>query len=243
MNSRRLERVRFEEQGYLKLGKCLDARDLAAVSELIDRAFSEPTAPGSQKYDMGGAKARRIAVLHQPSVALPELRETTMYKRCREAASELLGAPAYYVYDYSIYKWPNNGHETPWHQDQAYRGHADDTGALHFWIPLQSVNVETGCMGFLPGSHKRGLLPHHRWGNDDDAKALEADGVDASGAVDVEMLAGEMLVFHPFTLHYSTPNRGEGTRRTWILHFGPHPKIDAATRLPVTRGASEQQHQ
>lgn len=237
--NRSIQRARFEDQGFLKIERCLEIDDLTEVARLIDRAFSDPGMSRSQKYDMGGATARRITVLQRPSISLPELRQTTMYTRCREVAAELLGAPAYYVYDYSIYKLPSNGHETPWHQDQAYRGHSGDTGALHFWIPLQSVSVETGCMGFLPRSHKRGLLPHHRLDNDEGAKALEAEGVDPTGAVDVEMVAGEMVVFHPFTLHYSTPNRGDGLRRTWILHFGPHAEIDAVTRMPVTRSGTE----
>lgn len=241
MNGTSLQRATFDEQGYLKLDRCLETSDLAAVSELVDVAFNDPASTASQRYDMGGRKARRITVLHRPSVALPALRETAVYRSCREVARRLMGKRAHYVYDYSIYKLPSNGHETPWHQDQAYRGHANDTGALHFWIPLQSVNAQTGCMGFLPGSHKRGLLPHHRLDNDDEANALEADAVDTSGAVDVEMVAGEVLVFHPLTLHYSTPNRGDGLRRTWILHFGPYAKIDPVTRLPSTQDASGQQ--
>ena len=67
--------------------------------------------------------------------------------------------------------------ETPWHQDESYWPDLPDKRALSFWsernefphvhhlsyngrFPMEDASVENGCMWFVPGSHKRGLLPH-----------------------------------------------------------------------------------
>ena len=49
---------------------------------------------------------------------------------------------------------------TPWHQDEAYWLDMPDKRAVSFWVALQDVNVDNGCMWFVPGSHKLPLREH-----------------------------------------------------------------------------------
>jgi hypothetical protein len=229
-------RKTFESDGFLKAGPFLDQRDLELLAQRLDCVFEDPKRLGSGKtYDIGETGSggqQSVAVMHQPSIEQPSLITSRAFQVCREAASELLDGEAHYLYDYSIYKRAATGGATPWHQDQAYRGHEEDTHALHFWLPLQPVSSATGCMFFIPGSHHLGLVPHHPDVSVEGSKALVADNVDESTARPIAMQAGEILVFHPLALHYSSPNSSPGLRRTWILHFGPHAEVDPVTRLP-----------
>ena len=47
-----------------------------------------------------------------------------------------------------------------WHQDLAYWGLGETDDEITAWIALSDVNVESGCMRFLPGSQQQRLLPH-----------------------------------------------------------------------------------
>ena len=49
---------------------------------------------------------------------------------------------------------------TPWHQDESYWLNMPDKRAVSFWVALQDVNVDNGCMWFVPGSHKLPLREH-----------------------------------------------------------------------------------
>ena len=53
---------------------------------------------------------------------------------------------------------PKSGTTVPWHQDGAYfelRGGE----LITFWIPMDSVTPENGCLCVIPGSHLSGYLP------------------------------------------------------------------------------------
>ena len=55
-------------------------------------------------------------------------------------------------HDQALYK-EAGGRETEAHQDQPYWPIAElDT--ITAWIPLIEVDDETGCMGYVPGSHR-----------------------------------------------------------------------------------------
>jgi ectoine hydroxylase-related dioxygenase (phytanoyl-CoA dioxygenase family) len=121
-----------------------------------------------------------------------------------------------------------NGKETPWHQDIAYpvtSGKLDPARTIrvgcNFWMPLQDVTLESGCMQFVPSSNHAGVLPHRTVGGDPKVHTLEVDGpLDTSTAVACPIPAGGCTIHGPRTLHYTGPNNTANWRRAWILFFG-----------------------
>jgi ectoine hydroxylase-related dioxygenase (phytanoyl-CoA dioxygenase family) len=85
---------------------------------------------------------------------------------------------------------------------------------LNIWCPLTDVNANNGCLRVIPGSHHHGLA----------LRPLSASGmVDhpfkevmpllwAKYGRDVEMAAGEALIFTGRLLHGSGPNRSDEER-------------------------------
>ena len=91
------------------------------------------------------------------------------------------------------------------------------------WIPLQDVDLASGCMHFVPRSHWGEILPHRSEGGDPSVHGLELDGDFAhltKDAVACPIPAGACTIHHHRTLHYTTPNQRDEPRRAWILVGG-----------------------
>lgn len=178
-------------------------------------------------YDLGAATAggaAEILEINQTLELEPELATTLTFRRCRELAAQLLDRPVEYRFDHAIYKPAFNGRATAWHQDEAYTLDPALVTA-HFWVPVQDVSVEMGCMQFIPGSHRERIRPHRRLELLRHAHALETCDVDASRAVACPLRAGDVTVHFPRTLHYTGPNLTSVPRLAWSLEFGPRRQL------------------
>jgi hypothetical protein len=101
-----------------------------------------------------------------------------------------------------------------WHQDLRYWG-VDSDEAVTAWIALSDASGEMGCMRFLPGSHRHGLLDHT---DTFDGENLLTRGQTAAMEINLddttlgELRAGQMSVHHGLTLHGSMPNQSDRRR-------------------------------
>jgi len=59
-----------------------------------------------------------------------------------------------------ISQTPHTNTVTPMHQDEGYWLDMPDKRAVSVWVALDDATKENGCMCFIPGSHKTGLLTH-----------------------------------------------------------------------------------
>lgn len=247
----RLQPHRFREDGFLAVRRIFEPDALDELRAILDPLFA--------RFDgLPSGIARDIAPLEEdapydqipktPEINRPlaldrRLRSCRVFEACRDLASTFIGGRARYVFDHAIYKQPLNRRATAWHQDQAYTGSRVCFNTLHFWIPLQAVDELNGCMHFIPGSHRFGLLGHspavgHRKGG-----PLEVEtGVDPDAAVACPLAPGDATIHAPLTLHYTSPNFTPRIRRAWILHFGRwgrvgklHPKFLTERALKIVR--------
>ena len=222
--------VLFARDGYLQIDSLTTPEDIARVRSLLDPLFDRFDSIGRNAIDIAGPQekgaAPRSPEINEAIHFEPELRKTETFARCRELARRILGVPVGYVFDHAIYKPPKNNAPTHWHQDEGYNTQPIPLWSVHFWIPLQPVNVENGCMWFVPGSHRNGLLPHRvahkRAGGattDSIGATIATDSVDASRAVACPLALGGATAHHPLMLHYTGANHSDSYRRAWILHF------------------------
>jgi ectoine hydroxylase-related dioxygenase (phytanoyl-CoA dioxygenase family) len=222
---------RFEQNGYAVLEAITTADDIAHVRALLDPLFDKFDSLGERAFDLAGplapGGAPKSPEVNEAAVLEPRLRETLTYQRCRDVARRLLGVPVGYQFDHAIYKAPKNQAATAWHQDEAYNQEPIPLRSIHFWIPLQPVSVENGCMWFIPESHRGGLLAHGIASRRASGAGgtLAAEAFDASHAVACPLRVGDATIHHPLTLHYTGANQSDEHRRAWILHFGAYGKI------------------
>jgi len=114
-----------------------------------------------------------------------------------------------------------------WHQDGGYTHfvHTDDSvrhddveelRMLNVWSPLVPAREENGCMQFVPGSHKLGVVPHV-------SRRYYLEIVDPrytplfEKAVSIELDPGDVVLFSNLLFHQGLPNRSRTVR--WNLDW------------------------
>lgn len=144
---------------------------------------------------------------------LPSVDALTRLPSVIDPVSAILGDDLI-VFGCSLFiKEPGTDDFVSWHQDLNYWGLNEDD-EVTAWIALSPATVESGCMRFLPGSHRR-ILPHEDTfaaGNMLSRGQRITETIDESQTVDVRLGAGQMSLHHGRTLHASHPNRSSDRR-------------------------------
>ncbi|MDE2994294.1 MAG: phytanoyl-CoA dioxygenase family protein [Chloroflexota bacterium] len=101
------------------------------------------------------------------------------------------------------------------HQDSPYWP-IEPMALWSCWLPFDPSLLENGCMTAIPGSHKRGPLPHVRVTDDYiiPDKHYEPDDV-----VAIPMEPGSGLFFHSLLLHGTAENRSALPRRAITMSY------------------------
>lgn len=218
----------FHRDGYVVLPRLLDAQTLETLRDYYDRIIrSEIKLPGDRQL---GSVTRQV--MH-PRDHIPYFRDNRAVSRGLRIAARLLGTdPVEVCFDMLIYKPPMHPKATPWHQDYAYsgmpfakEGAAMDAGGVQFWVALDDVDVENGCMHFLSGHHKSGLKPHYVYAGEptDESRLLATaafgDPDAPNDGVACPLGAGGCTIHAYGTPHYTPPNtsRTRG-RRAYIFN-------------------------
>ena len=104
-----------------------------------------------------------------------------------------------------------------WHQDLTYWG-LDDTAETTGWVALSPSTAHSGCMRFVPGSHRRRIVPHVDTFAADNllSRGQEiAVKVDEKDSVAVELDTGQASLHHGRLFHSSVSN-STGDRRIGV---------------------------
>jgi ectoine hydroxylase-related dioxygenase (phytanoyl-CoA dioxygenase family) len=109
----------------------------------------------------------------------------------------------------------------PWHQDSGYAPIAGEL--LTYFVALDDITLDNGCLWMLDGSHEQGLVEHTGVGY------LREVAVPVREAGQpVELARGSAVAFSSFTLHRSGGNRTDGTRPAWMVQFCRSDALDGA---------------
>ena len=227
----------FGEHGYLVVERITTDEEIAWLRAIFEHIFApEHAHAAGAPIDRSGALApgeqSRLSQAFFPELQFPALLETIHRRNALRYAAALLGVPERDLSSWGhMIQKPPGGRAALWHQDHAYWQPELDYHALGVWLPLHDVSAEMGAMQFIPGSHKRGLLPHRH----DDAPAMNVltvvEEVDASRAVACPLKAGGATFHHSATLHYTAPNTTDQPRLAYPMEFQLAPVRRAAPRV------------
>lgn len=138
-----------------------------------------------------------------------------------DAVERLLGVSEIRLYpNYTVRpKFPEDAAtEVLWHQDAGYTAsgqHGSDPAAgsttvealrmVNVWAPLVPARRANGCMQFVPGTHRIGLVAHERR---EYYLEISADDLAAheSAAIDMECDPGDVILFSNMLFHRGLPN-------------------------------------
>ena len=107
-----------------------------------------------------------------------------------------------------------------WHQDSTYYGLSEPETAT-VWYAFTESSVRSGCMKFIPGTHRSGILEHDETYDGDNLlmRGQTIHGVEEAAAVDVELRPGEFSIHHESVVHGSGPNGAAEPRIGLSIHY------------------------
>jgi len=149
-----------------------------------------------------------------PDRLLPSFDALTRNETLISAASAVLG-PDLLVWSAGLFiKEANSPKIVSWHQDLTYWG-LDDIAETTCWVALSKAHETSGCMKFVPGSHKTKIVPHIDTYAEDNllSRGQEiAVEVNEKDAVVAALDAGQASMHHGLLFHGSGPNTTDDRR-------------------------------
>lgn len=245
----------FFTRGFVRLPGQFSPHEIAAISMICDRlrhvaeglgATADVTQPilwhGAQ-FVLGrvpaGAHAgeTRIDRIVWAGAAEPELLDWGADRRLLEPVAELLGTrDMQHLINQIHYKLPGDGVEFPWHQDSSHRRYGtpewQDVNGRGSYVQavtaIDACGLDNGPLLFVENSCQYG---HVAVGEDGE---LPRELLEPQRIVAVELDPGDVVLFGPYTIHGSSPNTSNRSRRLFINGYA-HPL--ANTRVYPGEGA------
>jgi phytanoyl-CoA hydroxylase len=211
----------FNENGYLRVEQVYSQAEITKMSEdlayMMDKfAFWEAGWRGDwrkeEAYMAADEEAKAVLVhiheLHHFSTAW--MRAITK-PELADIAADLLESDSIEVHHSTLHaKAPEAGTPFPMHQDDPFYPHA--TGQyVDALVHVDMADETSGCLKFLPGSHKLGKLDHIR--GPEVEPHLPTHQYKITDAVSVPANPGDVVFFSIYTIHGSALNRSGRWRR------------------------------
>jgi phytanoyl-CoA hydroxylase len=210
----------YAEHGWIVVEDAVDPADLAELEarcdEIIDKratmAFDWAWEEGTERDE------RPFKILQSsPSLFWPELGTARFRTWAVEFASALVGERVEFWYDQFLAKPPRHSAVTYWHQDEGYWGRNLDDRGITCWMPFHDVDATNGCMHFIDGGHRDGVLEHHQ------PPGIKSDLLrcdpDDSRTVVCPLALGSVTFHHSKTPHMTTANGRDTWRRALTQHL------------------------
>ncbi len=152
--------------------------------------------------------AKRALLRGYPARLLPSYYDLVNHPKMIAAAKAVLGPDVMVWGSGHFIKEANTTSYVSWHQDLTYWG-LDKAEEVTLWVALSPATVASGCMRFIPGTHREQIVPHTDKFADDNllTRGQElAVEVNEADAVDVVLQPGQASVHHGHLFHASGPN-------------------------------------
>lgn len=119
-----------------------------------------------------------------------------------DVVTSLIGPDLKIYVDQTLCKPSRVGSAKAPHQDSAYWTNIDPPGLVICWMALDDATEDNGCMRFLAGSHKQGVIEHKHL---EDFR-VEDEDFDYESEVAVPLKAGGCTFHHSLILHRTDAN-------------------------------------
>ena len=139
----------------------------------------------------------------------------------RMVASQLLGDRGVrFWHDQLFCKPAHHGGVVAWHQDYSYWTRTVEMQHLTCWCGLDDATEENGCLQYVPGSHRWGLLEKPDLaGSMDGLMGMLSEEQKAQFApVAISLKAGYAAFHHPLLVHGSYANYSPRSRKAFVVN-------------------------
>ena len=229
------EWARYETEGYLRLGKLLDADELAALQERINAImlgdadieydrFLMQLDSADGKYEHAGEQSKGFKGARLDYRKIQDLEHDPLFREFmerpifRHICDRVYGAGQSVETFRAMFmnKPARRGTFLPWHQDRWT--YLDRDPKITIWAALDPATKANGCVQIVPRSHKNGLInPSHPSG------FLSPEQAETQATADVveylELEPGEVALLHNYLLHASDVNNTDVSRRAFSICY------------------------
>jgi hypothetical protein len=210
----------FAAHGWIAVVDAVDPADLALLEERCQRIIDEKESMAFDwAWEAGTDRDQREFKILQssPSLFWSDFETARFRTWAVEFASALMGRPLEFWYDQFLAKPPQKSVATRWHQDEGYWGRNLADRGITCWMPMHDVDPSNGCMHFIDGGHKDGVLEHRN------PAELQSDLLvcepDEARCVAAPLRLGGVTFHHSKTPHMTTPNTTDRWRRILTQHL------------------------
>jgi Protein involved in biosynthesis of mitomycin antibiotics/polyketide fumonisin len=225
------------ERGYCVLEDVFSRAEMDSLAALIDRYQERHEAEIRAKGGTAGiSRAGEISFTAFLAENDPEIAAFCRRQEFVDITTQLLGPDIDLYWNQSVFKQPEGTKEFPWHQDDGYTP-VEPSPYLTLWLAVNDATPENGCISVLPGSHKRGLVPHEK--TPIGLTCYSNEQLDQG--VRVPLRAGSIACFWSLMMHKSGPNRSPGIRKGYVIQYSKSNLKNMRTaeiltdRIPIAR--------
>lgn len=222
----------YRSQGYAIARGVMDMAEVAALRAAADELLlqargknadffvgvtffnilrrADPFAQGADQAEVVPDSLRRVTYPYALSAVLDQHRQSP---KLLSLVAALLGPDIKQIVNQVNYNPAGLGTGWGWHQDYAFRKpgiHDLGQNFVQSIIALDICDSVTGGLRLIPGSSGLGPLRLDKY------PETAASHFDAKDAITPVLQPGDVLLFGPYVVHGSTPNRSAGPRRVYI---------------------------
>lgn len=213
---------RYDHDGFAVVRQPLPPMDFSTLKQNVDRYIRDvvPGLPASDAfYDADRSRPETLKQLQRMELD-PFFSEYLSHPVWKQLAEALLGEEANATGAEWFNKPPGTNHITPPHQDNYYFN-LTPPKVLTIWMALDHVDLENGCLRYVPGSHERGIRPHGRTRTLGFSQGIVDYGdSDYATEVPIPLAPGDLTVHHGNTIHRADANSSVTRhRRSFAMVF------------------------
>lgn len=218
----------FDRDGFAVIRAFYSPQETRDLIENVDRYITQivPTLPAEAVYYEGKHpdSVMRLETMERYDVYFDKLLRSERYVHL---ASALLNDKAVPQYVELFAKPPRVGKPTPPHQDGNYFMLVPNQ-ALTFWLPIDPVDEENGCIRYVRGSQRRGMRHHELSGVFGFSLGITDYGAqDEKDEVPICLQAGDAVIHHSMTIHRTDANPSKRLRRAiGLIYYAQQARID-----------------
>jgi ectoine hydroxylase-related dioxygenase (phytanoyl-CoA dioxygenase family) len=200
-----VEQSRYERDGYLAPLEFCSAEQMQVLRQAINDSLSSK--PGPQGGDQWGSRHQDCRLVYD-ICATPAI---------VERVATLIG-PDVILWNSVFFNKEPGGSEIPWHQDRSFVM-MEPVVNVAVWLAIDDADVTNGGLQVVPGSHRH-FVPHVPRSKADDFNArAEISPTDKANAEQINLRAGQFILFHENILHHSPRNSSTKRRLGLAMRY------------------------
>ncbi len=209
----------FQAKGFVTTEDVLSEAEIQKFGTAVDQEIAARTADDNRsladksRYEQSFIQCMRLWETN------PEVLPLSCHPGLAGIAAQLLGVESVRMWqDQALYKEPGGKETTP-HQDETFWAIGEEP-LVSAWIPFDNVDIDSGAMAYVPGSHLAGPLQvvdiTHR---SEPYAILDDPALGRAKPEWVPVKAGSVIWHHGLTVHQASANTTDRTRRVFTVVY------------------------